>query len=123
MKTCTKCKIEKTYDEFHKNKTNPDGCVYSCKQCRSEGRKELSYEVHVTEHQCSACKKVLPVSEFHRDKSNTFGLQSNCKECGREKTKRWASSFEGFFQKTLLNVKNNASKRNIQVDINIDDVK
>jgi hypothetical protein len=123
MKQCSTCKIEKPFDEFHKNKTNPDGCVYSCKQCRSEGRKELSYEVTVAEHQCSVCKKVLPVSEFHRDKSNTFGLQSCCKECGREKTKRWATSFEGFFQKTFSSIKRNAVERKIQVDITIDDIK
>lgn len=34
MKTCNKCKEEKEYREFHKNKSNKDGYHYICKECR-----------------------------------------------------------------------------------------
>jgi hypothetical protein len=35
MKTCTKCGLDKSLSEFAKDKYNPDGLTYSCKQCRN----------------------------------------------------------------------------------------
>lgn len=40
MKTCTKCKSEKTVDSFHKDKSRSDGLRPWCKECSLEhGRK------------------------------------------------------------------------------------
>ena len=39
MKVCKKCEIEKSFDNFSKNKNNKDGFEYQCKQCRSESNK------------------------------------------------------------------------------------
>lgn len=36
MKTCSKCKVEKTFDNFQKHSSNKDGYQYQCKQCRKE---------------------------------------------------------------------------------------
>ncbi len=36
MKKCNKCKKEKEFKEFHKNKTVKDGFHYSCKKCGEE---------------------------------------------------------------------------------------
>lgn len=36
MKTCTKCKIEKSLDNFHKDKLTNDGLGYKCKNCVKE---------------------------------------------------------------------------------------
>ena len=33
MKTCTKCKIEKEFSEFYKDKTKKDGYNSGCKSC------------------------------------------------------------------------------------------
>lgn len=33
IKTCSKCKIEKTFDEFYKNKTKAHGLCSECKSC------------------------------------------------------------------------------------------
>lgn len=33
MKKCSKCKIEKSLEEFHKNKKMKDGHSYVCKEC------------------------------------------------------------------------------------------
>jgi hypothetical protein len=33
MKLCKTCGVVKPLDEFHRNKTRPDGRVYSCKPC------------------------------------------------------------------------------------------
>lgn len=37
MKQCSKCKEEKSFDNFHKNTCNKDGYNYQCKTCRKEG--------------------------------------------------------------------------------------
>ena len=36
MKVCTKCKIEKPDEEFHKNRNYKDGLQYWCTSCRSK---------------------------------------------------------------------------------------
>lgn len=40
MKICTKCKIEKDFDEFHKHKRCKDGLANRCKVCSSLDKKE-----------------------------------------------------------------------------------
>jgi len=40
MKVCSKCKNEKSKDEFYKNKRSKDGLEYSCKNCN---RRDNSY--------------------------------------------------------------------------------
>ncbi len=37
-KQCTKCKIEKDFTEFNKNKRTKDGLHSQCKQCKKEYR-------------------------------------------------------------------------------------
>lgn len=39
MKTCTQCKVEKTLDEFFKDKQHKDGLHTWCKACKSARRK------------------------------------------------------------------------------------
>ena len=39
-KVCTKCKDEKSYSEFHKNKEKKDGLRLECKICHKQDRKE-----------------------------------------------------------------------------------
>ncbi len=36
MKICSKCNIEKSYDNFCKDKSSKDGYRYQCKQCRKQ---------------------------------------------------------------------------------------
>lgn len=36
MKICSKCKEEKPFSEFYKDKRKPDGLHYSCKQCKTD---------------------------------------------------------------------------------------
>ena len=33
MKICSKCKIEKHFEAFHRNKARPDGYLSSCIKC------------------------------------------------------------------------------------------
>ena len=34
MKKCSKCKLEKPFEEFGKNKSQKDGLSHVCKKCR-----------------------------------------------------------------------------------------
>ena len=40
VKTCSKCKIEKPFDEFIKSKSTKDGLSYRCKSCDKEYRQK-----------------------------------------------------------------------------------
>lgn len=40
MKLCSKCKEQKSFEEFHKDRTTKDGFEYRCKKCKSELAKE-----------------------------------------------------------------------------------
>jgi len=39
-KECSKCKVVKSFDEFHKRKDNKDGYRNACKECNSEHNKQ-----------------------------------------------------------------------------------
>jgi len=39
MKKCSKCKSEKTFDNFHKNKYEKDGFNNECKLCKTQRNK------------------------------------------------------------------------------------
>lgn len=43
-KTCSKCKIEKSRDEFYVNNSNPDGIQSYCKQCVKASTHERSWK-------------------------------------------------------------------------------
>ena len=40
MRTCSKCKIEKPFEDYHRNKGRPHGREYICKKCRAIWSKE-----------------------------------------------------------------------------------
>jgi len=47
MKTCRKCQISKTIDNYYKDKTRPDGYEYICKECAKSKKavyKKNNYE-------------------------------------------------------------------------------
>lgn len=39
MKKCSKCKVEKSFGDFPKTKTNKDGYSYICKECNREANR------------------------------------------------------------------------------------
>ena len=41
MKTCSKCKVEKPFEAFHRNKDRTDGYLSSCIECVRLRRLEL----------------------------------------------------------------------------------
>lgn len=119
MKTCSKCKAEKAFSEFHKNRSRKDGLRDECKDCLAACRKEKYREENPNARNridklwqkdnpgmkwCSRCKSGKTFSEFFNNRSRDDGLSGHCKECTlnqrreayianpdkfRERSKKW----------------------------------
>jgi len=80
MKICSKCKIEKSYNEFRKASKHKDGYEYHCKEC-VEGRpihKKVLEGVKI----CTKCNIEKDCNEFSilKSKKGMF-RHSICKKC------------------------------------------
>ena len=87
-KICTKCKIEKSLTEFHKDKHSKSGYRVSCKTCCNiiamEFRRKYSQIVNRENKDkkvCGYCKKERKVLEFTKNRCCKDGLASECKAC------------------------------------------
>lgn len=90
-KCCSTCKEVKPISDFHKNRTQPDGFMGQCKECRNEhGRKwyeenqklqiersrksytlrQMDNDPTATTHKCKNCGKSEPEIIFKRRKAN-----------------------------------------------------
>lgn len=78
MKVCSKCKIEKHFEDFYKDKSTKDGFRYSCKSCDKqhyENNKEYR-------------KKYREKNKEHR-KEYSKQYYKNNKEELKDKSKQW----------------------------------
>lgn len=141
---CRRCGNTKDVSEFYKDADRPNGlrdwciiCVNDhnehkydeyyrsniCITCRSEARKELCYErIEEGTKDCNNCGNTKNVSEFGTDKQNSDGLQTYCKTCRIYLTNISTSKFPGFISYVYNNLKKNAKKRKIRVDISEKDI-
>lgn len=124
MQCCTQCGITKNLSEFHNNKNYKNGKMRQCKLCRKKKNKNKNYAVSVTEKKCCMCKESLPSSKFHRSRHNISGLQNNCKECQHIKMVNYykKGGVAVFIKRIFREVRHNAKKRNIKVDITFEDL-
>lgn len=79
MKQCNSCK--KVLDEscFRKNKNNPDGLSYYCKECASKKQKLYLYELDGNEHYEQVIidelkKHKLPIKGIDEDKLRNLSI-------------------------------------------------
>lgn len=80
---CNKCKQYKTYDEFVKNKSFPDGIWCYCKNCHKQWRpRKLPIMKKTRTHkQCRMCGEMKLFDEYANGKySHTY-----CYQCRRKK--------------------------------------
>jgi hypothetical protein len=78
-KLCLKCNINKSVDDFHKNKTNKGGYHKYCKSCRST--RKIMVQPEPGKKFCTACKKEKEICYFSKNSSSVSGLASWCKLC------------------------------------------
>ena len=91
-KTCPRCKIEKFFEEFSRDRNTIDGRRVYCGQCQSdlaklnnywkETRKEKIYRPYKT---CPKCKMEKCCEKFYRDKYSIDGRSTYCKGCQRKR--------------------------------------
>jgi 5-methylcytosine-specific restriction endonuclease McrA len=101
-KVCSKCGIEKSLSEFHKNNRNKLGVDSRCKQCKSEyarkRQRELNpnYKPRIKENlplnkkRCSKCGEIKDLTEYHVNKTKKDGIESACKVCSLKQKKEYA---------------------------------
>ena len=101
MKTCSKCKIEKPLEAFHKAKNSKDGCNTQCKECiklrRLEIKKnplmQLEKQIRISvilenkilsregKKLCTRCKGVFLIEDL--------ASEFICKECNRIQQRKY----------------------------------
>ena len=96
MKKCSKCRIEKDLNQFHKNKNSKDSFVTICKECKFCYDKQIrSFNLHnninfkYEMNTCRVCLLNKHITFFCSDKTKKMGIKNLCKECSREKSKKY----------------------------------
>lgn len=121
-KQCNDCHEIKKVNEFDKSKSGRQGLNNTCKECRSKNRKKLDFSRTLNDKKCLSCNIILSPENFSSDKTSSDGLQTYCKECHKQKTYQHLSNFDPYMRNLFRNLKNNALKRNIEVEIILDDL-
>ena len=97
-KLCPKCRIEKEYDCFSRNRSTSDGYQVYCRSCVAKNNRKLydqvvaAPKIFVAEKRCEACRIVKDRDHFGNSKSERDGLCHYCRECVREMGRRRAQS-------------------------------
>jgi len=119
-KVCSKCKIEKSVDEFHKDNKAKDGLKSNCKECCKtkyyslEKNKKVKLKkdrarmlLENNKKVCTKCGIEKSVDEFYKAKKGRVGFKSRCKKCMDEVTTKWAKNNK---EKVRANEKRNRVK-------------
>lgn len=87
MKTCTVCKTEKPFSDFHKFKNSEDGHQPRCKECKNAYTRNkykadaAAPKVTPSHSTCTKCLSLMPVEKF-RVKTNGIPY-SYCRQCSK----------------------------------------
>ncbi len=100
VKVCSKCKIEKEYFEFHKNKTSKDGLRSGCKSCREEQLKK--YYQYNKER----------INEFHKRyyQSNKESIKKSSKQYREANKERIKEHQKKYYQSNKESIKKNSKQ-------------
>ena len=79
---------------------------------------------------CTGCKELLPITEFHRNKSKSSGYNNKCKSCRSYHLKVYYANNKELYSSKRKNInskytllKSTAKKRNIYLDLTIEEYK
>jgi len=113
-KTCSKCAVERTISQYHKDKNATDGLASTCSVCTrarwsekykdKESRKKR-YQQQVAcalakerppekiktigGKKCSICEQIKPWASFQKKNTSLDGTKAACKECSNKAYKEW----------------------------------
>lgn len=83
MKTCTKCKINKSLDSFYSHSGTKDGVSTICKLCIKgyyKYKKKRKPTIKGNKKKCNKCNKWSLLDNYHWDNKREYYL-STCKSC------------------------------------------
>jgi len=91
VKTCSKCKEEKSYAEFHKNKSSKDGYEFRCKSCRKEQGKKYyeAYKEKIKAYREANKEKIKAIKKayYEANKDKKKAQVKAYREANKEKIK------------------------------------
>jgi hypothetical protein len=116
MKLCTKCKTEKRFIEFHKNKKTIDGINYTCKSCVLEyqrNNKEKRYEYKKKYKENNKEKVYLMRKKYYE--SNKIKIANYKKDWAEKKRKsdpifKYKNNVRDLIRKSFKRVNNEFKK-------------
>ena len=89
-KICTKCQIEKTIIEFHKDKNEQDGSKSICKECRSTRKPGYGEKISPPDQKfCVRCNILKSILEFPLRKECKDGHRNVCYDCTNHMHKQY----------------------------------
>src|SRR5690349_402570 len=95
-KICTKCREEKSLDEFGKSKRTKDEKQPRCKKCLNEigkianAKRKPTLKPENAFKICSSCLIEKHVDEFYLNPRLKLGVHSECINCTKNKVCKWA---------------------------------
>ncbi len=101
MKTCTKCKKEKNFTEFYKDKRKWDGLRCWCKSCQLEDNKKREFEYKQTRKDYRKTETYKQIKRDYYKKNKEKILAEN---------KVWTQTFKG----RLFSYMRNAEQRGVK---------
>ena len=78
MKECPKCKVNKPFTDYSKNKSKKDGLQRMCKKCVAEADKK-HYNKHYEKHKEKRKKRYKTNRTFINKYKKIFGICVDCK--------------------------------------------
>jgi hypothetical protein len=91
-KTCEKCEVEKSVDDFVKILGMVDGYSKFCKNCYHSDiyeKLKIRDKISVLEKECYSCLEIKSIDLFGITAKNLDNHNNNCKECVKIKDKEY----------------------------------
>ncbi len=101
MKLCKACGQTKPLDQFHNDRSKPDGKNFYCKPCMIA--KQHEYAARPPRRKdpegmrtCSRCKTLKPLTDYHVSRRRIDGIDRRCKACNAEMHDEWRRAHLGY---------------------------
>ena len=95
-KICSRCGQEKSLSEYHRDKSKKDGHVSTCKECRSEYKKNNSDIRVYNRHYKARNRKTVAAYQKQYRKDNAVHIRLQEQEYKRRKHRQNKMSWRGF---------------------------